>query len=402
MAVMEATTVTGAARSMLEFCRAAREPQTELSGATRVEVSLVTFERQRDKAPLAPEEAEQELESNRRSQPNEFVVAARRLGVEVDVINESFRFDLRVIPQLRRIVRQRRPDIIVTHHVKSHFLLKISRLWREVPWAAFHHGYTTTDAKMRAYNALDRWSLPGAHRVVTVCEAFARELAGKGVRPERISVQHNSIRVEPAASLEEARALRLSLGVRETERLVLVIGRLSREKAHIDLLDAFALLQSSHPELKTKLLIIGDGPERGALERAAQVGGMSERVIFAGQLSDVNAYYAAADVMALPSHSEGSPYVLLEAMAAGLPVVATAVGGVPEMVTDGESALLVAPRDASAMADALHRILTDEELARRLTVKASALILTRYSPETHLQSLVGIYRQTISDAATKP
>ncbi len=400
MAVMEATTVTGAARSMLEFCRAASERQAELSGAPSVEVSLVTFERHREASAVAPEA--QGRETNQGSQPNEFVAAARAQGLEVDIINESFRFDLRVIPQLRRVVSQRRPDIIVTHHVKSHFILKLSRLWRELPWAAFHHGYTTTDAKMRGYNMLDRWSLPGAHRVITVCEAFARELAGKGVRPEKLSVQHNSIRVEPGASPEEARALRLSLGVEEDERLVLVIGRLSREKAQIDLLDAFALLQSSHPELKTKLLIIGDGPERGALEQAASAGGMSERVIFAGQLSDVNAYYAAADVMALPSHSEGSPYVLLEAMAAGLPVVATRVGGVPEMVTDGESALLVPPGEPRAMADAIHRLLTDERLARSLVTKASALVLTRYAPETHLQSLAGIYRQAIADAGVKP
>lgn len=400
LAVMEATTVTGAARSMLEFCRAARDfRQTLPPGTTAVEASLVTFARRRETAPLRPEATKPGHEQKSIVAPNEFVAAARRLGVEVDIIDESFRFDLRVLPQLRRVVEERRPDIIVTHHVKSHFLLKMSRLWRQVPWAAFHHGYTTTDAKMRAYNALDRWSLPTAHRVVTVCEAFARELSStKGVPMERISVRHNSIGASPTINGDEARSLRLRLGIREDERLVLAIGRLSREKAHVDLLGAFARLRDDYPELEAKLLLVGDGPERGALELAARAAGIHERVIFAGQLSEVNAYYAAADVMALPSHSEGSPYVLLEAMAASLPVVATAVGGVPEMVVDGESALLVAPREPRAMADALYRVLTDEELSRRLAANASALISTRYAPETHLHALVSIYHQAISGA----
>lgn len=396
---MEAATVTGAARSMLEFCRAARDFQHTLPGAMSIEVSLVTFERGGDDAARQPVETKQRRAEQQRSQPNEFVAAARRLGIEVDVIGERYRFDLRVIPQLRRIVAERKPDIIVTHHVKSHTLLKFSKLWRQIPWAAFHHGYTTTDAKMRAYNMLDRWSLPTAHRVITVCDAFARELKSKGVRPERLAVQHNCISDAPSASPEEARALRLRLGIKEDERLVLAIGRLSREKAQIDLLGAFALLRRDYPELQAKLLLVGDGPERGALEAAARAAGINEHVIFAGQLSDVDAYYRAADVMALPSHSEGSPYVLLEAMAAGLPVAATSVGGVPEMVVDNESALLVAPREPQAMADALHRILTDEGLARRLAAAASALINTRYAPETYLHSLVNIYTQTISGAS---
>lgn len=400
---MEATTVTGAARSMLEYCRAARDFEQEMESANSLpnapEISLVTFDRRPEPQAMPSGEERKDISAERPA-PNEFVAAARRLGIEVDIVHERFRFDPRVFSQLRNIVGRRRPDIIVTHHVKSHFLLKQSGLWRQAAWAAFHHGYTTTDLKMRAYNRLDRWSLPTAHRVITVCEAFARELS-QVVPPAKISVQHNSIRVEPGASDEEAAALRSRLGVGDDERLLLVIGRLSREKAQADLLQAFGLLHRESPELKAKLLIIGDGPERPALETAAGSMGLSQLVVFAGQLSDVNPYYRAADVMALPSHSEGSPYVLLEAMAARLPVVATAVGGVPEMVTDGETALLVPPREPQAMARALHRVLREDELAQRLAGAAFKLVTTRFSPETYLQRLTDIYRQTIAEAAAK-
>src|SRR5712691_2765371 len=178
LAVIEATTVNAVAKNMLEFQRSVRERQQNYPDLPGIETSFVTFDRG-----SGPDRS-----------PNGFVIAAREMGLEVDVIPEAARFDLRVIPALRRIIKRRAPDIIVTHQVKSHFLMKLSRLWRQYPWAAFHHGYTTTDRKMRAYNHLNRWSLPDADKVITVCEAFARELSSAGVRPERIYVQHNSIR----------------------------------------------------------------------------------------------------------------------------------------------------------------------------------------------------------------
>jgi glycosyltransferase involved in cell wall biosynthesis len=280
--------------------------------------------------------------------------------------------------------------------VKSHFLMRLSRLWRAFPWVAFHHGYTTTDQKMRLYNRLNRWSLPKADRVITVCEAFADELASAGVRRERISVQHNSIHPESRASTEEVQALKARFDISEDELLVLAVGRLSKEKAQIDLLHAFKNLRDTSPRLNAKLVVVGDGPERGSLEATALSLGISSRVIFAGQVQNVQTYYAAANVLANPSDSEGSPYVLLEAVAADLPIIATSVGGVPEMVEDHESALLVPARDPQAMAAAIARVLSDAHLAQRLSANASTLASSRFSPETYVRSLVGIYQEAIS------
>ncbi len=151
-----------------------------------------------------------------------------------------------------------------------------------------------------------------------------------------------------------------------------------------------------NPELACKLIIVGDGPERGRLEAAAESFGLRDRVTFAGQTGNVPLFYAAADLMALPSHSEGSPIVLLEAMAANLPVVATSVGGVPEMVKDNESALLVPPSDPQAMTAAITRVLTDTGLAERLTKNAAALVATRYTPENYVRNLIGIYSEIIA------
>ncbi|HEV2862428.1 MAG TPA: glycosyltransferase [Pyrinomonadaceae bacterium] len=373
LALMEATTVTGPAKNLIEFCRRARALGSSAGDPPAAEITFVTFHR----GPGAdgPE-------------PNAFVAAARAAGVGVEVIPERFRFDPRVLSGLRRLVSRRQPDIIQSHMVKSHFLVKLSGLWRRRPWVAFHHGYTTTDRKMELYNRLDRWSLPAADRVVTVCGAFAEQLARVGVRPEKVFVRHNSINADGAAPSTDARELKSRLGIGEGERVVLAVGRLSREKGHVDLVGALGRLRG----VNFRLVIVGDGPERPAVERAAGERAISDRVVFAGHVSDVRPFYAMADLLALPSHSEGSPNVLLEAMASGLPVVATSVGGVPEIVAHEESALLVGARDEEAMAASIARMLRDAPLARRLAARSSELIAEHYTPDAYARSVAGLYR----------
>lgn len=384
LSIVEATNINAVAKGVLEFYRSARELGQAAPAFPSIAGCAVTFDRRRDY----------------HGPPNDFVTAASELGLDVELIHERRRFDLSVIPSLRSVVESRQPDLLVTNSVKSHFVLWRSRLWQEYPWVAFHHGYTTTDLKMRVYNRLDQWSLPKADRLVTVCQVFAKELAdATGVPIEHISVQHNAIRRPQPTSIADAEALRKRLGIAGNERVVLSVGRLSREKAHLDLLEAFKHFSESKPEIASKLIIVGDGPERATLESAAESLGCKNRVIFAGQVSDVQTFYAAADIFVLPSHNEGSPNVLLEAMAANLPIVATAVGGVPEMVENNESALLVPPNEPSSIAAAIARLLTDKDLAQRLTTNAATLIDTRYTQENYVRSLVEIYREVLDRRA---
>lgn len=386
LTIVEATDINAVAKTVLDFYRATRELKQARPDFPIIEGCVVTFDRRRgDNAP-----------------PNAFVTAARELGLDVESIPERRRFDLSVIPALRDLVARRGPDVVVTNSVKSHFLMWRSGLWRLRPWVAFHHGYTDTDRKMRLYNRLDRWSLPHADRLVTVCRAFARELANStGVSNDKIFVQHNSIRRGLPVSAADVAALRNNLGIGHDERVVLSVGRLSREKAHIDLLAAFKRLRETKPEISCQLIIVGDGPERASLAAAAESLAGKGRVTFTGQLPDVQPFYAMADVFALPSHSEGSPNVLLEAMAANLPLVATAVGGVPEMIESNESALLVPSNDPPALAAAIANLLIDKQLAERLTKQAAALVDTQYNPENYARSLVEIYRGVVMTRGAK-
>lgn len=374
VSIVEAATLNAVAKVTLEFFRTARE----MPDMAAVQGSVITFNRDSDN----PES------------PSEFVLASQAAGLEVDVIPERRRFDLSVIPALKKIIEQRQPDVVITNSVKSHFLMWRSRLWKKYPWVAYHHGYTATDQKMRLYNRFDRWSLPKAQLVMTVCEAFAQELHVVARVPrEKIRVQHNAIRPAPKPDPATVQAQRMYLGIDENERVILSVGRLSKEKGHSDLIAAFQSLCQSEVSSDWKLVIVGEGPERARLAAQADETGLARRIIFTGQINDVQPFYAMATLFALPSHSEGSPNVLLEAMAAEVPVVATAVGGVPEIVTNNESALLVPASDTAAMATAMLRLLNDADLTRQVTAKASALLVQQFAPKAYARALVRLFRE---------
>jgi glycosyltransferase involved in cell wall biosynthesis len=245
---------------------------------------------------------------------------------------------------------------------------------------------------MQIYNQLDRWSLRSARRVITVCEPFRQQLVHIGVAREKIQVVHNSVafplRKPDAQSLLD---LRSKYGLGKDDRVFLTVGRLSREKGHADLLHALHRLRTEVPQLRWKLLLAGSGPELPRLQSKAETLGLSNRLVFAGYQADVLPLYFLADFFVLPSHSEGSPHVLLEAMSAGVPILATAVGGVPELI-NSSMASLVRPRDPAALASALLSLLDAPQLMRERTVAARRKAELDFSHEAYWKQMLGIYR----------
>jgi glycosyltransferase involved in cell wall biosynthesis len=197
----------------------------------------------------------------------------------------------------------------------------------------------------------------------------------------------------PPCQAEQA-ALRTRFDIPTAARVLLAAGRLSAEKGHADLLDAFALLPTPVGSA-SRLIIVGDGPERSALERRSAQLGLSGRVIFTGHQESVAPFYALANMFVLPSHSEGSPNVLLEAMSAGLPIITTNAGGAAELVLDGQSALVVPCRNPRAFSDAVARILEEPALAARLGA-AAQLVSKNYSPKDYAAALIAIYREVLA------
>jgi len=211
-------------------------------------------------------------------------------------------------------------------------------------------------------------------------------------------VVHNAIDPNWGASSREpaaAAALRGKLGIASTAKVILLVGRFSREKDHLTLLGAVAKLRGGGSVPQAHALLVGDGPERPRIEQAIGALGLEDAVTLTGQVPSAEPYYGIADAAVLSSLSEGSPNALLEAMAAGVPVVATRVGGIPEIVCDGSSALLIAPGDREGMATALARVLAGGELAENMVREARRIAHSRHTPEARARRLIEIYRTIV-------
>jgi glycosyltransferase involved in cell wall biosynthesis len=368
LALMEARSVTGPAKNLLAVARGLAQEQA-------ASIRIVVF--------------------TRHEKSNAFVEACERAGVAVDVIRERYRFDLGVIPQLRNVIHRSAPDVLQSHITKSHFLIRLCGLNRDLPWIAFNHGYTAEDLKVRIYNQLDRWSLRGADRVVTVCGAFADRLRRWGVSERRITVLHNAIAPFPPVAPGSVDRLRETLGVPAEALVLLSVGRFSPEKAHADLLRAAAALKRRAGVPAFRLVMVGDGPERERLKALCRELELTDLVVFAGTTADVSVYYSLADVFVLPSRSEGSPNVLLEAMASGTAVVATAVGGVPELVRSGDNGLLVPANDVNALAGGIAELLGNQELRQRLGSRGRDWVALHHSPREYVRSVLALYQDAV-------
>ena len=390
--LLEGSTISGPAKNLIEFCRVLRDVKT----TPRVTLSFVVFVR-----PSA-------CDLRNETAPNQLIEALESTGAEVSSIYERFPFDVRVVPQLRRVVEGFNPDIIQTHFVKSHFLVRLAGVWRTRCWIAFHHGYTKDAMRTALYNQLDRWSLREPTRIITVCQAFRKQLTTLGIPQSHICLLPNSISSNWLSDSFDVRENGSTTQLDESEtnpkgeRIVLAVGRLSREKAFDDLVVAIHKLQVIRPKSLVRLWIVGEGPERSRIEQTARDLNMLDRVKLIGHVRDVRPYYRRADALAISSLSEGSPNVLLEAMAAGVPIAATAVGGIPEIVTHTKTALMIRPGDPDAMANALDLLLSDSKLSEELASNAQELIRRQYSPEARSRSLLSIYKQFLPQSISSP
>jgi glycosyltransferase involved in cell wall biosynthesis len=374
LAFIEASSLTGPAKNLIEFARRTAHHQ---QSSLRVNLAIATFYRGGSLG------------------SNEFTLACQCAGVKLHVIQEQFAFDFSVIPAIRRLIAAYDPQIVQTHNVKSHFLMRLTRACQQRRWIAFHHGYTWSDLKVRLYNQLDRWSLPSASKVVTVCRQFATDLESIGISEQRIAIRHNSVNLFLPAAEDRVLELRRSLRIPDGTQVMLTVGRLSREKGQADLIEAVSLLRKEDRERQLRLVVVGDGPDSQRLKEAARTSEVADWIVFAGHQADVSPYYTMADLMVLPSHTEGSPNSLLEAMAAGLPIVATAVGGVPEIVITEKDALLVEKHNPAALARAIARVLRDGNLRRKISA-AARNTAGAYSPAAYYDFMLSVYSNCLA------
>jgi len=263
--------------------------------------------------------------------------------------------DLRAVAELRALVRRIRPDAVQLNSAKAATLARVGLAGTGIPAIYTVHGWSfagRSGAEARAWTAIEWTTAPLARAIVCVSR-YDRDLAvshGVAGRAPTLVI-HNGVVLPTAAPVR---------GAWPASPTLLCIARLSPQKDVATLLEALALPGCE----RWRLQVAGEGPDLAKLEAQIDRLGLRDRVQMLGQRDDVPALLVAADALVLPSNWEGLPFSILEAMAAGLPVVASIVGGVPELVRDGVTGALVPPRDVPALARALAQLDADGARAR--------------------------------------
>ena len=297
--------------------------------------------------------------------------------------------------RLVRLLRRQRPDVVHTYLIVASLYGRLAAFAAGVPvvLAAEQNVY---EHKPRRHALMERALAVRTYRIVACCrtvgEFYRRQT---GVPVEKIEVIYNAVRFGQLPSDGDRAPARARLGLPDDALVLGTLGRLTEQKGQRTLLQAVARLAARRPRLV--LFLAGQGPLRSALVAEAERLGISQRVRFLGVRRDRDTLFAAMDLFVLPSRWEGLSLALVEAMGAGRPVVATRVGGNPEVVTDGETGLLVPPDDPAALADALDGLFADANRRRELGGSAAADARRRFNIEEHVRQLARLYRQGVAD-----
>ena len=313
-----------------------------------------------------------------------FTELAEREGFPVDVLPLRRSFQLGAAWRLARLLHRRKVDVLHTHTLAAaNVLSRLAARAAGVPVVShLHIENHFRPATRRLLAGLDNATARLAARLVAVSEDTRRAYERQGYPGGRIEVVYNGIDLPPNGEFRRNEPPRIG-----------EIARLCDVKGQRELLHALARLPEAQLVLAGRDLEQG-GAYQDALERESERLGVRERVEF-GFHDDVPALLETLDVVALPSWTEGLPIVLLEAMAHARPVVATTVGGTPELVADGETGFLVPPRDPEALTAALRRVLDDPDLGRRLGEAGRARVAERFSADEQAQRILAIYDELV-------
>jgi glycosyltransferase involved in cell wall biosynthesis len=319
-------------------------------------------------------------------EPHPMLASLAAAGVIVHPVVVPPRAYWRERREVGALCRQLRPHLVHTHGYRPDVVCAPAARALGLPIVTTVHGFTGGDWKNRFYEALQRRAFRGFDAVVAVSRHLADELGRAGVPSERIRMVPNAWSGSPAP-LERVDA-RQALGITGERFQIGWVGRLSREKGPDTLVEA--LVRLGHLPSATSFL--GDGPERLRLERITSASELAWRVRWHGAVPDAGRYITAFDLFVSSSRTEGMPIALFEAMAAGVPIIATGVGGVPEMLTARE-ALLIPPDDPEALALAVQAVYDDPHAAAVRARAARVRLLSEFAMDRCLERYEALYRE---------
>jgi glycosyltransferase involved in cell wall biosynthesis len=332
------------------------------------------------------------------------VIALPSLSREISVVHDAVS-----IVRLALLIRRHRPQILHTHTAKAGTVGRVAALLAggARPPIVIHtfHGHVLRGyfgpAKTAFFRVLESLLAKVTTVLIAVSPEVRDDLVGLGVAPvEKFAVVRLGIELEERVRTTEPRdEIRRRLGIPPERFVVGWLGRMTGVKQTHDLLPVLAALRERG--LDAGLLLVGDGPDREGFEERAQSLGLIRHCLFLGYQDEVAPWYAAMDAVALPSGNEGTPVTVIEALAAGKPVAAYGVGGVPDVVRNGIDGFVVEPGDTAALAERLAELAVDPEFGARLGAAGRERVLDRYGVGRLLDDVDRLYRETISRTPTR-
>ena len=324
------------------------------------------------------------------------VVSIPELGREISPVR-----DLLATIRLAALIRRERPQILHTHTAKAGTVGRVAAILagRARPPIVVHtfHGHVLYGyfgpLRSRFFRLLEQWLARHTTTLVAVSPQVRDDLVALGVAPpEKFVVVRLGIELDERVSTngDGREETRRYLGIPPDRFAVGWVGRMTPVKRTDDVLEGFKRLRERG--VSATLCLVGDGPDRPMLERRAHELGIMRDTLFLGYQEDVAPLYAAFDALVLPSSNEGTPVSVIEALAAGTPVVATRVGGVPDVVRDGEDGFLVEPGASDDLADRLAELARDEDLRERFGAAGRARVLPRYAVDRLVDDVDRLYR----------
>ena len=331
--------------------------------------------------------------------PGKFILSrARSLGLETFEATVKRQADWTDFGRLRDFFRREKVDVIHAHNQEDSLVPAAAACVAGVPVSVltWHLPYPFRN-RLRGRLILALLQ----KRLIAVSGSVSDMHTENGISPEKIEVIHHGTDIEAFHTLTaDAPALRAKLGLAPEDLAVGIVGRVAVEKGHRVLFEALRLLADRHPCLRA--VVVGNGPDMPGLRRdLAAMGIAKKEVVFTGFRDDVNGVAAALDIVAVPSvWPEPSSPAILQAMALGKPVVASRVGGTPELVVDGETGLLVPVSDPVALAEALSRLADDPTERRRMGEAGRARAAAQFSLRRMVDSVEALYRREYQRAAS--
>ena len=333
-----------------------------------------------------------------RDQPlHDYRELLRQRGIPLHTFAMRGHLEPKLLLRLRALMQELRPSLVHTHLFHADLYGALAARWAQVPALVSSRHNDNAFRRRQPWRGLNRRLWRMADAGIAISQAVADFVVEVENAPrDKLRVIHYGLQWQPSPNAERQalrRSMRTQLGFAQTQPLLAMACRLIEQKGVSDALQAFAGTRSEFPE--ARLLIAGDGPLRAQLESEATQAGLTGSVRFLGWRDDVPQLLAACDLFLMPSLWEGFGLVLLEAMAQGLPVVASRVSAIPEIVVAGETGLLAPPRDVPALREALLTLLRDPPLARHMGLMGMERLKTHFSEQRMLDETLALYHELL-------